>query len=162
MSLLRLCPWGVCVSQSVVSDSCDPTDCSPPGSSVHGISQVRILEWVAISFSRGSSRPRDWTWVSCPVGGFSTIWATREVTLVLFCIQLPSLLRLMVRSLGNSYKAGITVSSYLGSSRCLMCTQQKAELRGNVFQTLVNRPISSYLGRHDLPAVFIYLWVLTS
>ena len=38
---------------------CDPMDCSPPGSSVHGISQARILEWVAISFSRGSSRPRD-------------------------------------------------------------------------------------------------------
>ena len=44
---------------------CDPTDCSPPGSSVHGILQARILEWVAISFSRGSSRPRDWTCVSC-------------------------------------------------------------------------------------------------
>ena len=40
---------------------CDPTNCSPPGSSVHGILQARILEWVAISFSRGSSRPRDWT-----------------------------------------------------------------------------------------------------
>ena len=37
---------------------CDPIDCSPPGSSVRGISQARILEWVAISFSRGSSRPR--------------------------------------------------------------------------------------------------------
>ena len=40
---------------------CDTTDCSLPGSSVHGISQARILEWVAISFSRGSSWPRDWT-----------------------------------------------------------------------------------------------------
>ena len=40
---------------------CDPMNCSPPGSSVHGILQARILEWVAISFSRGSSRPRDWT-----------------------------------------------------------------------------------------------------
>ena len=40
---------------------CDPMDCSPPGSSVHGILQVRILEWVAILFSRGSSRPRDQT-----------------------------------------------------------------------------------------------------
>ena len=40
---------------------CDPMDCSPPGSSVHGILQARVLEWVAISFSRGSSRPRDWT-----------------------------------------------------------------------------------------------------
>ena len=42
---------------------CDPVDCSPPGSSLHGIFQV-ILEWVAVSFSRGSSQPRDWTWVS--------------------------------------------------------------------------------------------------
>ena len=43
---------------------CDPMDCSPPGSSVHGILQARILEWVAISFSRGSSWPRDQTRVS--------------------------------------------------------------------------------------------------
>ena len=42
--------------------------CSPPGSSVHGISQARILEWVAMSFSRGSSQPRDWTRVSCIIG----------------------------------------------------------------------------------------------
>ena len=44
---------------------CDPMDCSPPGSSVHGILQARILEWVAIPFSRGSSQPRDQTQVSC-------------------------------------------------------------------------------------------------
>ena len=44
---------------------CDPVDCSLPGSSVHGIFQARILEWVAISYSRGSSQPRDWTWISC-------------------------------------------------------------------------------------------------
>ena len=43
---------------------CDPTDCSPPGSSVHGILQARILEWVAMPCSRGSSQPRDWTCVS--------------------------------------------------------------------------------------------------
>ena len=43
---------------------CDPMDCSPPGSSVHGILQARILEWVVISSSRGSSQPRNWTWVS--------------------------------------------------------------------------------------------------
>ena len=40
-------------------------DCSPPGSSVHGILQAKILEWVAVSFSRGSSQPKDETWVSC-------------------------------------------------------------------------------------------------
>ena len=44
---------------------CNPMDCSSPGSSVHGIFQARILEQVAISSSRGSSWPRDWTWVSC-------------------------------------------------------------------------------------------------
>ena len=47
-------------------------------SSVHGVFQVRILEWVAIPFSRKFSRPRDQTWVSCIAGGFFTIWATRE------------------------------------------------------------------------------------
>ena len=44
---------------------CDPMNCSPPGSYVHGILQAGILEWVAIAFSKGSSRPRDWTQVSC-------------------------------------------------------------------------------------------------
>ena len=49
---------------------CDPMDCSPPGSSVHGILQARIQEWVAIPFSRGSSLPRDQTQVSRLAGGF--------------------------------------------------------------------------------------------
>ena len=58
---------------------CNPTDCSLPGSSVQGIFQARILEWVAISFSRRSSQPGDWTQVSHIVGRRFTIWATREV-----------------------------------------------------------------------------------
>ena len=57
---------------------CDPVDYSPPGSSVHGILQARILEWVAISFSRGSSRPKDRTQVSCIAGTCFNLWATRE------------------------------------------------------------------------------------
>ena len=60
-----------CESESEVAQSCptlcDPMDCSPPHFSVHGIFQARVLEWVAISFSRGSSRPRDQTQVSCIV-----------------------------------------------------------------------------------------------
>ena len=51
---------------------------SPPGSPVLGVLQVRTLEWVAIPFLRGSSWPRDWTWVYCTVCGSFTIWATRE------------------------------------------------------------------------------------
>ena len=56
-------------SESEVAQSCltlcDPVDCSPPGSSVHGILQATILEWVAISFFRGSSLPRDRTQAPC-------------------------------------------------------------------------------------------------
>ena len=58
---------------------CNRMDCSPLGSSVFIILQARILEWVAIPFSRGSFQPRDWTQVSHIVGWFFTSWATREV-----------------------------------------------------------------------------------
>ena len=65
-------------SHLVVPDSCDPMDFQLLGSSVYGILQARILEWVAISLSRGSSQPRDQTKVSCIAGRFFTIWATRQ------------------------------------------------------------------------------------
>ena len=75
--LLMVCVW-VC-GQSCPT-LCNLMHCSFSGSSVHGIS--RILEWVAISFSRASSWPRDWTWVSCIAGGFFIIWATKEAQTV--------------------------------------------------------------------------------
>ena len=68
------------VTQSCLT-LCNPMDYSPPGSSVHGISQTRILEWVPIPFSRGSSQPRDRTRASYIAGGYFTIWATREAQL---------------------------------------------------------------------------------
>ena len=68
-----------CVRWSVCPTLCDPINYSPPESSVHGILQATILEWIAIPFSRGSSQPRDQTWVSCIAGRFFTIWATKEV-----------------------------------------------------------------------------------
>ena len=58
---------------------CDHIDCSLSGSSVHGIFQAIVLEWIAISFSRGSSQPRALTWVSRIVDRHFTIWAMREV-----------------------------------------------------------------------------------
>ena len=68
---------------------CHPMDCSPPGSSVHGILQAKILEWVAISFSRGSAQPRNWTWVSCITGGFFAEMVTREaLRCILFYVEL--------------------------------------------------------------------------
>ena len=74
---------GTMLSESErVAQSCPtlwhPMDCSPPGSSVHGILQARILGWVAIPFSGGSSQPGDWTPVSCIAGRLCTIWATRS------------------------------------------------------------------------------------
>ena len=57
---------------------CNPMDCSPPGSSVHGILQTRILEWVAIPFSRGYFQSRDQTQVSHITDGSFTIWTSRE------------------------------------------------------------------------------------
>ena len=59
---------------------CDPMDCSLPGSSIYGIFQARVLEWVAIAFSRKSSQPRDRTRVSRIAGRRFTVWATREAT----------------------------------------------------------------------------------
>ena len=57
---------------------CDPMGCSPPGFSVHRIFQARVLDWVALPSSRGSSW-RDWTQVSCITGRFLTVWATWEI-----------------------------------------------------------------------------------
>ena len=73
-------------SESEVAQSCptlwDPMDCSLPGSSLHGILQARVLEWGAIAFSRGSSRPRDRTRVSCIPGGRFNLWATTAIPLL--------------------------------------------------------------------------------
>ena len=73
---LTLIDW-VLVIQSCPT-LCNPVDCSQPASSDRGILQARILEWVAIPFSRGSSQPRDQTRVSCIASRFFTIWATRS------------------------------------------------------------------------------------
>ena len=71
-----------CAVLCLVAQSCPalcyPMGCSLPGFSVHRILQARILEWAAISLSRGSSQPRDQTQVSCIEGRFFTIWATME------------------------------------------------------------------------------------
>ena len=87
--ILSSCSLGVVVlvAQSGLT-LCNPMDCGLPGSSVHGILQARIQEWAAISFSRGSSPPRDRTQVFCIAGRFFTIWATGKITkLFLICYQ---------------------------------------------------------------------------
>ena len=108
------------VKESEVAQSCltlcDPVDCSLPGSSLRGILQARILEWVAISFSRGSSHPTDRTQVSIPGRRFN-LWVTREAAesvmpskhLILCCpfLLLPSLLpSIRVFSMSQLFASG--------------------------------------------------------
>ena len=94
--LNRFSSWKVKV---LVAQSCPTlcrhgvTDCSPPGSSIHGILQARMLEWVAIPFSRGSSQSRDWTQVSCTAGRLFIVWATREAHSSIFYMFLLSILQ---------------------------------------------------------------------
>ena len=80
--------WKESESESEVAQLCptlcDPMDCSLPGSSVHGILQAKVLEWVAISFSRGSSRPRDWTQVSRIPSRHFNLWAQRSIIFVVW------------------------------------------------------------------------------
>ena len=83
------CCW-CCSVALVVSDFCDPMDCNPPGSSVYGILQAKILEWVAIPSSRASSPSRDRTCVSyftALADGFFTTSTTREATYFLIKIM---------------------------------------------------------------------------
>ena len=92
-----LCVW--CTHTQSCLTLCNPMDCSPPGSSVHGTVQARKLEWVAIPFSRGSSRPRGRTcvsWVSCIDRLILYHWATWEALwcLLVYEISLPELTNL--------------------------------------------------------------------
>ena len=144
------------VAQSCLT-LCDPMDCSLPGSSVHGILQARVLEWVAMPFSRGSSWPRDQTQVSCIAGRFSTIWTTREALYLrllffkclrttcanpsggLFKMQIPSLQLISLESLRwgpevfNLMK--ISSSSYASNTEeALQCRWSLAEGNGYPLQ----------------------------
>ena len=69
---------------------CHPMDGSPPGSSVHGIFQARVLEWIAISSSRGSSWPSDGTQVSCIAGRFFTVWVIKSILINMYEVKLLS------------------------------------------------------------------------
>ena len=105
-----------------MSDSCDPRDCSLPGSSIHGISQAGILEWVAIFFSRGFSWPRDWTHVSCLTGGFFTTESPGKLSFFFITlIKTFSPIKIFI------YKSLCTLESHMRSGslsvHLLMCLQ---------------------------------------
>ena len=101
LNFISNCLLCVLVTQSCPT-LCDPMDSSPPGFSVRGILQARILEWLAIPFSRGSSQPRDWTWVSCIAGRFLTDWANREFGFCILTLYPANILKAFI-SLGSVF-----------------------------------------------------------
>ena len=121
----------------------NPIDCSPTSSSVHGILQARVLEWVAIPFSRGYSWPRDRTQVSCIAGGFFMVWATRETTPWFIAIKMrlslipslpliPSLLPLYPTDCKQNYQYNIQHALLLqhskGAHGSTLCMKARAHL----------------------------------
>ena len=83
MTLINYILYGWCMHALLYPTLCDSMDCGSPGSSVHVISQARILEWVAISYSRGSSQPRDQTRISCIGRQIFYHCATRKTHIIL-------------------------------------------------------------------------------
>ena len=123
-------------------------DCCLPGSSVHWILQAGILKWVVISFSRGSSEPRDWTWVSRIAGRFFTIWAIREAQAFLFFLILIFLIfnwRIIALQYCASFCCTTTWISYcccLATKLCLtLCNPWDCSKPGSF--VLHNLPVCS-------------------
>ena len=107
----------VLVTQSCLT-FCDTVDSSPPSSSVHGIFQARILEYVTILFSREFSRLRDWTLVSCIAGRFFIIWATKE-----WCTLLLTTGMML-------YKSHLSIFFFY--CLCFWCHSQKIIVENNI------------------------------
>ena len=90
-SILCVCiysAWEHAQSLQLCPTLCDPVDCSPPGSSVRGILQARILEWAAVPSSKGSSWPEDRTCISYTAGGFFTCWSTGEAHIYIYSVYM--------------------------------------------------------------------------
>ena len=128
---------------------CNPMDCSLSGSSVHGILQARILEWVAISFSKGSSWPRDWTWISSTSGRLFTVWATRKakkIILTPIIAKVPLSIEfsrqeswsgLPCRPPGDIPNPGIEPRSHIAGRFTVWATREAQRTQSNAGETCV-------------------------
>ena len=106
--------WCSCLVPQSCLTLCNPMDWGPPGSSVHGISQARILEWVAISFSRGSSWPRDQTCVSCIGRWILYHWAIREALLTSYCFSVAKLHPILFDPMDRCMPGSLVLHYFLG------------------------------------------------
>ena len=115
-------------------DFCDPMECNLPGSSVPGISEARILEGVAISFSRVSSQPRDQIWVSYIAGGFFSNWSTMGIVFFFFFAFIA--FKIWVNLLAHHC---ITVVEY-SEFDCILTFTKKKKMAPLVAQLVKNLP----------------------
>ena len=99
---------------------CNPMGCSPPDSSVHGVLQARILEWVAIPFSRRSSQSRDWTWVSCIAGHQRRVLHSRSLLFIYFLYQSFQFSCLVVSNSVTPWTAALQASLSIANSQSLL------------------------------------------
>ena len=131
----------ICVCAQSYPTLHDPMDCSPPGSSLHGILQARIMEWAAISFSREPSRPKDQTRISCVScnGRFFTNWATREQSFIkqIFNHHLQYGRSIFLQSLASS--GGHRKFSKIGQRRIIAPEINKGESDGMVKKCLLDK-----------------------
>ena len=116
----------------LVSLSClilhDPMDYSPPGSFIHGILHARILEWVAIPFSRGSSQSRDRSQVSCIAGQIFTTWATRDLSKTM-CLHIILNLRGYFEFDFLFFKSMLYLHTLTGVISVMCCAQSLSGVR---------------------------------
>ena len=112
----------VLVAQSCLT-LCDPMDCSLPGFSVHGILQARMLQGVAISFSKGSSFCRDWTCASCICRQILYHWATRKALIGEYSVLiLTTLLTLKVEKFHIKFQSSVLLSSWEEMATFNLCS----------------------------------------
>ena len=108
------CGGGCCLVTELCLTLCNPMDCSPPGSSVHWVSQARILEWVAISFSRGSSQSKSWTHVSSTGRQVLYHWAIREAHYNKASIAIKRVTHIFFFFFGFPVHVRVTLREWLG------------------------------------------------
>ena len=144
----------LCLVAQTCPTLCDPMACSPPGSSVHRLFQARILEWVAISFSRRSFQPRDQTWVSCITGRFSTTEPPGKPKAFIMFMHLPcrdSIKQCLVFYSKEAHKINLWGSVTLSiQPRCTMVCLSLRHCQ------------SPYLGGKEPPCPSILFWAHSS
>ena len=138
---------------------CDPMDCSLSGSSIHGVFQARVLEWIAISFSRGSSRPRNRAWVSHTAGRHLTVWATIPPTTwtVVALILLSAWIQYLAHSKCSINFTTVIISSHVLWWSLLLILSALPHPR-SLTRKLLNSIYGSHLFLH-FPSSFTSPWL---